>query len=161
VLTILGENCKALARQAVSQALQGDTGALRLALERLAPPRKDAPVTFALPRMESARDAAEAAGAVLQACAAGELTPSEAAAVMALIEAYRRTLETSELEARVAALESNVRSVAMALRVKFSAPYVSSPHAKGRLTGTGSGQRGQKPRGRQRGTPRRRPRLRL
>ena len=35
----------------------------------------------------------------------GELTPSEGAAVMHLIDSFRRTLETSELEARVAALE--------------------------------------------------------
>jgi hypothetical protein len=46
-----------------------------------------------------------AAGAVLEAVAAGELTPNEGAHLMALVETYRRTLETTELEARVAALE--------------------------------------------------------
>jgi hypothetical protein len=55
--------------------------------------------------METARDAARAAGAVLEAVAAGELTPNEGAHLMALVETYRRTLETTELEARVAALE--------------------------------------------------------
>ena len=34
--------------------------ALRLCLDRLAPPCKDSPVQFPLPRMKSARDAAEA-----------------------------------------------------------------------------------------------------
>ena len=62
-------------------------------------------MAFALPPMQSARDAAQAAGAVLEACAAGELTPGEAAAVMGLVEGFRRALETTELEARVAALE--------------------------------------------------------
>jgi hypothetical protein len=33
------------------------------------------------------------------------MTPTEAAHVMALLEIYRRTLETSELEMRVVALE--------------------------------------------------------
>jgi hypothetical protein len=37
--------------------------------------------------------------------AMGELTPTEGAHIMALVETYRRTLETTELEARVAALE--------------------------------------------------------
>jgi len=70
-----------------------------------APPRRDAPVQFDLPRLETARDAAKAAGAVLEAVSDGELTPTEGAHIMALVESYRRTLETTELEARVAALE--------------------------------------------------------
>ena len=105
VLGILEESGEALARQAVAMALDGDPGALRLTLERLAPPAKDKPVIFDLPRMETARDAAQAAGAVLAAVAEGELTPTEGAHVMGLVETYRRTLETSELEARVRALE--------------------------------------------------------
>ena len=79
--------------------------ALRLCLDRIAPPRKDAPVEFTLPRMTTARDAAQAAGAVLQAVSEGDLTPTEGAQVMGLVDSYRRTLEVTELEARVAALE--------------------------------------------------------
>lgn len=104
-LALLDGEVEALTRQAVMQALEGDTTALRLCLERIAPPRRDAPVTFDLPRMETARDAAKAAGAVLEAVALGDLTPQEGAHIMALVETYRRTLETTELEARVAALE--------------------------------------------------------
>ncbi len=55
--------------------------------------------------MTSAKDAAAAAGAVLQAVSSGDLTPTEAAQVMGLLDCYRRTLELTELEARVAALE--------------------------------------------------------
>jgi hypothetical protein len=104
-LALLDGEAEALTRQAVTMALGGDTTALRLCLERIAPPRRDAPVTFDLPPMETARDAAKAAGAVLGAVAEGELTPGEGASLMALVEGFRRTLETSELEARVAALE--------------------------------------------------------
>jgi len=104
-LALLDGEAEALTRQAVTMALGGDTTALRLCLERIAPPRRDAPVTFDLPLMETARDAAKAAGAVLGAVAEGELTPGEGASLMALVEGFRRTLETSELEARVAALE--------------------------------------------------------
>jgi len=104
-LALLDGEAEALTRQAVTMALAGDTTALRLCLERIAPPRRDAPVTFDLPPMETARDAASAAGAVLAAVAIGDLTPTEGAHVMGLIETYRRTLETTELEARLAALE--------------------------------------------------------
>jgi hypothetical protein len=104
-LALLDGEAGALTRKAVEMALAGDTTALRLCLERIAPPRRDAPVEFALPRMESAKDAAQAAAAVLEAVAAGELTPTEGAHIMALVESYRRTLETTELEARLTALE--------------------------------------------------------
>lgn len=106
-LALLDGQAQALTQKAINAALGGDTTALRLCLERIAPPRRDAPVAFDLPRMETACDAAKAAGAVLEAVAAGELTPQEGAHIMALVETYRRTLETTELEARVAALEGD------------------------------------------------------
>ncbi len=105
VLSLLEGEATALTRKAVEMALAGDGVALRLCLDRIAPPRKDNPVQFPMPRMTTAHDAAEAAGAVLQAVSIGDLTPTEGAQVMALVDSYRRTLETSELEARVAALE--------------------------------------------------------
>ncbi len=105
-LALLEGEAEALTRKAVETALGGDTTALRLCLERIAPPRKDAPVTFALPQMETGADAAKAAGAVLAAVADGDLTPFEGVQIMGLIETFRKTLETCELEARVAALEA-------------------------------------------------------
>ena len=106
-LALLDGEAEALTRQAVTMALGGDGAALRLCLERIAPPRKDAPVTFDLPPMQSASDAAKAAGAVLEAVSDGSLTPTEGAHIMGLVEGFRRTLETSELEARIAALENS------------------------------------------------------
>jgi len=108
-LALLDGEAEALTRQAVTLALEGDTTALRLCLERIAPAKRDAPVTFDLPPMQSAADAAKAAGAVLDAVALGDLTPTEGAHIMGLVETYRRTLETTELEARVAALEGGAR----------------------------------------------------
>ncbi len=105
VLEMLDGEAKILTRKAVDMAMAGDTTALRLCLERIAPPRRDAPVTFLLPPMKAARDAAGAAAAVLGAVADGDLTPTEGAHIMALVETCRRTLETTELEGRVAALE--------------------------------------------------------
>ena len=104
VLELLEGQAEALTQRAVEMALGGDTTALRLCLERLAPPRKDAPVMFALPPMTKASDAAEAAGATLQAVSEGDLTPSEGAQIMGLIDSFRRTLEITELEARVRAV---------------------------------------------------------
>jgi hypothetical protein len=55
--------------------------------------------------MSTAKDAAQAAGATLQAVSEGDLTTSEGAQVMGLIDSFRRTLEVTELEARLVALE--------------------------------------------------------
>lgn len=102
---LLDGDAEGLTRKAVDMALQGDTTALRLCLERVCPPRKDAPVQFDLPPMESAGDAAQAAGAIVVAVAQGDLTPLEGASLMGLIENYRRTLELTEIERRMANLE--------------------------------------------------------
>ena len=46
--------------------------------------------------------------AVLQAVAGGELTPEEGASITTVLEARRKAIETVELEARIAALETRV-----------------------------------------------------
>ncbi|MDG5748544.1 hypothetical protein P8Q88_10175 [Qipengyuania sp. XHP0207] len=99
-----GEHEK-LTRKAVELALAGDGRALRLCLDRLAPPRRDAPISFPLPQVRSATDAVAAGSAVLDAMAAGEITPDEASRVMAVLSAHKSMVTMSELEERIQALE--------------------------------------------------------
>lgn len=99
-----GEHEK-LTRKAIEKALQGDTVALRLCLDRIAPPRKDAPVSVTLPAVRTAADAVEASAALLEAVAAGEVTPDEAGRIMVLLTAHKQIVETGDLEGRIAALE--------------------------------------------------------
>lgn len=105
VLAMLDGEADALTRTAIDLALGGDTTALRLCLERLAPPAKDKPISVELPALASAEDASKAMAAVVGAMAAGDITPSEAAAVAGVVETYRRTVETADIERRLAALE--------------------------------------------------------
>lgn len=107
VQALLQGEAEALTRKAISMALAGDSTALRLCIERLAPPPKDSPVLFAVPPMQTAADAAQAVSAIVAAVAAGELTPAEAERVASRVDAWRKAVETSELAARVAALEAN------------------------------------------------------
>lgn len=95
-----------LTRKAVQLALAGDTVALRLCLDRLAPPRRDAPIAFQLPADLSAGGIVEAGISVLRALSAGEVTPDEAARVMAVLQAHRQLIETADLARRIEALES-------------------------------------------------------
>lgn len=99
-----------LTRKAIDKAKEGDMAALRLCLERLLPARKDSPISFDLPPIETVADAKTASAAVLAAVAAGEITPSDGAAVMGLLVSHKLIVEATDFEARLAALEeSNAR----------------------------------------------------
>ena len=102
---LLDGESEALTRKAVELAMAGDMAALRLCLERIVPPRKDSPIRVSLPPMTSPADLPAVTGAVLDAVARGDLTPTEAAALAGLVEAHRRAVETAELEIRIAKLE--------------------------------------------------------
>lgn len=97
---------EALTQKAVEKALEGDMTAMRLCLDRLAPSRKDAPVSFALPAIRTAADTVVASSALLDAVAAGDVTPDEAGRVMALLSAHKALVETGDLESRIEALEA-------------------------------------------------------
>ena len=94
-----------LTQKAVDLAMEGDTTALRLCLERLCPPRKDRPVLFDLPSMDTPADAVAAMSALLAAVAQGEVTPGEAQTIATVIEAQRRVIECEDHEQRLRALE--------------------------------------------------------
>ena len=103
---LLEGQAEALTQTAISKALGGDSIALRLCMDRIAPPMKDKPVVFTLPKMRDAMDASQAAGSVLSAVSDGTLTPIEGTRVMGLIDSYRRTLELTDIEQRLHALET-------------------------------------------------------
>jgi hypothetical protein len=103
--SLMQGQAEALTQIAVTKALEGDSVALRLCMERIAPAPKDQPISFRLPSIKGALDASKAAGSVLSAVSNGELTPIEATRIMGLIDSYRRTLEVTEIEQRLQALE--------------------------------------------------------
>lgn len=81
--------------------------ALRLCLDRLVPPRRDRPIPFALPAINSADDASKAMAAITTAVGCGELTPGEAAELSNVIVACVKAVEAAEFEKRLRAFEAN------------------------------------------------------
>lgn len=102
---LLEGEAEAIGRKAVELALAGDTLALRLVLERIAPVRRSRPVPFQMPEVKAAGDIVRGIGAVLQAAAAGDLAPDEAATIAGILETKRRAIEMTDLEQRLSALE--------------------------------------------------------
>ena len=105
VEALLDGEAEALTRKAVDLALKGDISALKLCMDRIAPPRKDRPIRIDLPHASTAHETVTLSEAILRQVAQGELTPLEAQPVMAMVEQYRRIMETAELEQRISALE--------------------------------------------------------
>lgn len=69
------------------------------------PSGRDAPVSFEVPGITSAADAVKAMARLLEAVAKGELTPAQGAAVATVLDGYRKTFETEELERRLELIE--------------------------------------------------------
>src|SRR5262249_14717452 len=104
--SLLDGEAEAVIRKVIEKAKEGDTTALRLCLERLIAPRRGRPIAFQLPaKIQTAADGVRASSLVLAACAAGNLSPSEASEIVDLISSYIRLLEMTEIEARLTALE--------------------------------------------------------
>ena len=106
--TLLEGEGEAITRKTIENALNGDMTAIKLCIEMLIPLRKDGPICFDLTEMKSADDSAKAMASILRTLANGDITPNEASSVSRIIEAYRKTLETAELEDRLEALEQKV-----------------------------------------------------
>jgi hypothetical protein len=102
---ILDGDAEAILNKAVEMAKDGDPTALRLCLDRLIPVRKDRPITFTLPEIETTADLTKATRALMQGVADGEITPSEAAELSKLVDAHLRAIETADIAARLARLE--------------------------------------------------------
>ena len=102
---ILDGESEALTRRAIEMALDGDTVAMRMCLDRLMPLRKDRPITFTLPEIDTATDLTKATRALMQGVADGEITPSEAAELSKLVDAHVRAIEAQDFAARLAVLE--------------------------------------------------------
>ncbi len=93
----------ALLAKLVAQALEGDTSAARLLLERAIAPLKAAEQPQALTLPDGSLT--DQGRAVLASVAAGELAPGQGAALLGAIGTLARVAEVDELAARVAALE--------------------------------------------------------
>jgi hypothetical protein len=102
---LLDGEAEALTRKAIDLAKAGDMQALRLCLDRLAPPRKDRSITFDLPVIDNVGDLPKATQAIMDAVSVGDISPSEAAELGKLVDAHVRAIEVSDISKRLEALE--------------------------------------------------------
>jgi hypothetical protein len=106
VEALLEGEAEALSRKAIDLALAGDTVALRLCLERIAPIRKGRAIALDLGPVKTAQDLADAQATIIAAMGSGEITTDEAADAAKVVELVGAALERRDIEARIAALEA-------------------------------------------------------
>lgn len=106
VQVLLDGEAEALTRKCVDMALAGDSGALRLCLDRLCPPVRERAIDAGLVLPElTADNLPRAVATIVEAVAAGHLLPGEGQALIGMLEGLRKSIELAELEKRIAALE--------------------------------------------------------
>lgn len=110
-ITIAAENVlngegEAISRKLIEKALEGDTNALRIAMDRILPPRKDRTIAMKLKGIKKPDDLIKIMHQITQAVAKGEISPQEGSQLSNMVETQRRTLETGEIAKRLEALEA-------------------------------------------------------
>jgi hypothetical protein len=106
--SLMDGEAECLTKKIVELAKGGDLDALKFCLSRVIPPRKDRAIALTLPKIETATDIPKAFDSILHAVGEGEVSPTEAQALGAMIEACRKGLELSDIETRLKALEERI-----------------------------------------------------
>jgi Family of unknown function (DUF5681) len=102
---MLDGKAEEITQKVIVMALEGDSVAIRLCMERLLPVRRERPISAVIPELRAASSASAKLEAIIEAVAAGRLLPSEGEKLANLLAAERNARERDELEQRVAALE--------------------------------------------------------
>jgi hypothetical protein len=105
---LLDGEAQALTRKAVELALDGDTTALRMCLDRIAPLRRERGAPFKLPPVRDAADLAGAMTAIIAATGNGAISADEAGRLARLIEIFLRAVDTRDFERRLQGLENHL-----------------------------------------------------
>jgi hypothetical protein len=103
---LLDGEAQTLTRRAVELALDGNTTALRMCLDRIGPPRRERAVPIKLPTVRDAADLAGTMTAIMAAAGEGVISPDEGGRLARLVEIFLRAVETRDFERRLQLLEN-------------------------------------------------------
>jgi hypothetical protein len=95
-----------LLRGAIEDSKGGDGVMTRFCISRIIGPRRERPVRFALPPIESAADLKPAMTAVTAAVAQGELTIREAWEFSQMLDTFIRAIDATEFATQLDRLEA-------------------------------------------------------
>ncbi len=89
-----------------AKALEGDTGALRLLLERMIPAKKSESKAISIPNLAKAKTLTEKAEVIIQAIGNGDLPPDVGSQLISSVGSVAKIIEIDELVKRIESLEN-------------------------------------------------------
>jgi hypothetical protein len=107
---LLGERGPEVLAKIIELGLKGNEVCLRIMAERLYPPRKSMPLRLQLPPLATISDAQVAMAAIVEGTSNGAIRPDEAVALSGVVGQFVKTVETAELDDRIAKLEAAVEA---------------------------------------------------
>jgi hypothetical protein len=110
VRQLLKPRSEDLINKAVELALAGDTVALRLCIDRIAPPPRAEFALASIPGIALAGSMGDKARAVLEAVGNAVISPDAAAMLLGALASATKIIESEELVDRIAALEARDRT---------------------------------------------------
>lgn len=102
---LLDGQTEKLVNKCVEMAIEGDTAAMKICLDRLVPPRKSRPISIDFPDVATGEGVSLAQAEVVKAVGDGEITPEEGRILSDILEARRKVIETRDHEERLNKLE--------------------------------------------------------
>jgi hypothetical protein len=105
---LLKDEEKELLRKGIELAKAGNVPMLKFFLERILP--KERSVCVDLPPIDSASDAVDALGALVDAAITGRIAPSEASALATLVATCLRVADVAEHDSRLDDIEMKLKT---------------------------------------------------
>lgn len=102
---LIGQHREAVLRKCLAMALQGDSTAMRLCVERMLPLSKESRIGLKIANVSTIADVATELNRVLQAVSRGVITTEQGQRLADLLQSRGQIIESQELEARLHALE--------------------------------------------------------
>lgn len=107
--TMLEDGAEEIGQSVLKAIRRGDSGAMRIALDRLYPVRRGAPVVIpGFPKIESVDDVPKAHAAIIAAVAAGVLSPDEVKSISDLLQNFVDAVDALEFKARLDEIERQI-----------------------------------------------------
>jgi Family of unknown function (DUF5681) len=103
------EDLQTIVDNTIKLAKMGEPWAVESILRRMWIPARERMVTFPMVSIKTQADVAAALDRILEVTSQGLITPGEATALAAVIEKLGKSLELSEMDRRLTALEGRVR----------------------------------------------------
>ena len=104
-LELMEGNLEAITQKCIDEAKDGNLMAVKLVLDKVIPNARERRLSIKLPVVTGAGDLPAMLAKVLSLVSTGTLSPGEGQTITAMVEAYRKGLELSNIEARLRVLE--------------------------------------------------------